>query len=386
MHRKSVYLLVLAVASLLVLGVVMLYSTSAYARDFHAHGNPYYFIQRQCIWLGIGLLGCVIASRIDYHFWERTAWFWYGLAILLLILCLIPQIGLKVNGARRWLNLHVATFQPSELAKLAAVVALGRWFSRNPEATPTFWKGFVLPLGIAGGLMALIAPEIDMGTTCLIGATAYLILFVAGTRMRYLAPFAALGIGAMIFALSLMPVRMGRMMAFMDPQAHPKEAYQQVQGIIALASGGVEGLGLGNGRQKIGYLPFAHTDFIFPIIGEELGLLGTLATVFFYIVIIMCGVMISINAKDKFGLLLGFGIVCLIALQAAVNIGVTTSLLPNKGLPLPFISYGGTNLALCLLFVGILINIYRKGANESDQRAASVRLAVRTKSRRAVRI
>ena len=171
-------------------------------------------------------------------------------------------------------------------------------------------------------------------------------------------------------------------MAFWYPEKYPAEAYQTVQGLIALGSGGVEGLGLGNGRQKMMYLPFAHTDFIFPVVGEELGLRITLAIVFTYIVFILCGAMIAMRARDRFGMLLGFGIVGIIALQAAVNIGVTTALLPNKGLPLPFISYGGSNLVFCLLGVGILINIYRHGLNERDEQTKSTALHTWTRKRR----
>jgi cell division protein FtsW len=184
-----------------------------------------------------------------------------------------------------------------------------------------------------------------------------------------------------------MPERVGRMMAFMYPDKYPKEAYHTVQGLIALGSGGVEGLGLGNGRQKMMYLPFAHTDFIFPVIGEELGLRVTLAIVLIFIVFIFSGAIIAARARDRFGVLLGFGIVTIIALQAAVNIGVTTALLPNKGLPLPFISYGGSNLVFCLLGVGILINIYRQGLNEQDDQKNTTILRARTRNaRRVVRL
>jgi len=195
-----------------------------------------------------------------------------------------------------------------------------------------------------------------------------------------------MGFAALIFVALKMPQRWGRMMAFMYPDKYPTEAYQTVQGLIALGSGGVEGLGLGNGRQKMMYLPFAHTDFIFPVIGEEMGLRITLAIVFTYIVFILCGAIIAMRARDRFGMLLGFGIVVIIALQAAVNIGVTTALLPNKGLPLPFISYGGSNLVFCLLGVGILINIYRQGLNDKDEQKNIVMRARTRNARRVVRL
>lgn len=382
MHRKSVYFLVLAVAALLVLGVVMLFSTSAFAQD--AHGNPLFFIKRQAMWLGAGLVVCAIASLVDYHFWQKTWWIWFGLAAVLLLLCFVPPIGQRINGSARWIKLGFTNFQPSELAKLATITALAWWFARDDQASREFRKGFVYPLAGAGLLMMLIVPEVDLGATALIGATTYAIMFVAGTRLRYLTLLLILGCSVLALAIMYMPERTGRFLAFMYPERYPDDAYQAQQGLIALGSGGVEGLGLGNGRQKMAYLPFAHTDFIFPMIGEELGLRATLGVVFTYIVIILCGGIISVHARDRFGLLLGFGFVTLIAIQAAVNIGVTTELLPNKGMPLPFISYGGSNLLLCLLGVGVLINIYRHGISDRST-AATVRLAARTR-RRGVRI
>ncbi len=377
MHRKSIYLLVLAVAALLVLGLVMLYSTSAFARD--AHGNPYFFLKRQSMWLGVGFVVCLVASRLNYHFWQKTWWIWFGLSVVLLVLCFVPHIGLRINGSARWINLRVASFQPSELAKLATICALAWWFGRDESAAGEFRRGFIYPLAGVGVLMVLIAPEVDMGSTALIGATAYTVMFVAGTRLRYLLPVVVLGIAALGFAIYAMPERSGRFLAFLHPEDHPADAYQTQQGLIALGSGGVDGLGLGNSRQKQGFLPFAHTDFIFPTIGEELGLRFTLLTVFLYIVIIMAGAIISIRARDRFGLLLGFGFVVVIAFQAAVNIGVTTSLLPNKGMPLPFISYGGSNLVFCLLGVGVLMNIYREGISDRENKVTTVRLTARTK-------
>jgi len=196
--------------------------------------------------------------------------------------------------------------------------------------------------------------------------------------LKYIAPLAATGIAGTLYLGFHMKDRMGRMMAFMDLEKY-KETYglQQWQALMAFGSGGVHGLGLGNGVEKFNYLPFAHTDFIFPMIGEELGLCATLGVVFCYVMIIVFGTVISIQARDRFGMLFGFGVVVMLALQAALNIGVTTSLLPNKGLPLPFISYGGSNLVFCLLGVGILINIYRQGMNEGRNIVMHRRLAAR---------
>ncbi len=384
MHRKSVYLLVLAVAALLVLGLVMLYSTGAYARD--AHGDPYFFLKRQAMWLGVGMIFCVSAARLDYHFWQKTWLLWFGLSVVLLILCFVPHIGMKVNGSYRWLNLRVMQFQPSELAKLAAVCTLAWWFSLDNEASNEFFRGFVYPFMVVGILMLLISREKDLGATALIGLTTYGVMFVAGTRWRYLVPIVVIAVMGLTFAVMHMPDRVNRMMAFLHPNEYPVSFYQQLQGLIAFGSGGTEGLGLGNGRQKIGFLPEAHTDFIFPTIGEELGLRCTLGVVFVYVVIIITATVIATHSRDRFGLLMGFGIVMLLALQAAVNIGVTTAVMPNKGMPLPFISYGGSNLVFCMLCLGILINIYRQGMSDREQQAVNVKMAVRTRRRRPVRI
>jgi len=363
MHRKSAYILFLAVLGMLVIGIVMLFSTSAFARD--SHGDVYFFIRRQAIWLGIGLAVCTVAALIDYHFWQRTWWLWFGLAFIALALCFVPHLGMRINGSHRWVGLGQFGFQPSEIAKIAAVFFLAAWFSRYEKATSSLLRGFVLPLAIVTLLLALILTEVDLGTTVLLGATAFVVMFVAGVNPMLLSVVSLAGVGGILFLATQMSERMGRLAAFLDPQRFKQDAgLQQMQALIAWGSGGMEGLGLGNGRQKMLYLPYAHTDFIFPIIGEELGLRVSLLVVFLFVVIIVCGMMIALHAKDRFGLLLGCGVVSLLALQAAVNIGVTTSLLPNKGLPLPFISYGGSNLAASLFGIGLLLNIYRQGVLE----------------------
>ncbi len=363
MHRKSAYILFVAVLVMLVIGIVMLFSTSAFARS--SHNDVYYFIKRQAVWLGIGLVGCTFAALIDYHFWQRTWWLWFGLALIALALCFVPHLGMRINGSRRWVGLGPAAFQPSELAKLAAVIFLAAWYARHEKSSGSLLNGFVLPLVFIGSLLALVVCEVDLGTTALIGATTFAVMFVAGTNPALLSLLSLGGIGGIALVAAKMPERMARLTAFRDLKAHQQtDGLQQMQALIAWGSGGMEGLGLGNGRQKMLYLPYAHTDFIFPIIGEELGLRASLLVVFLFVVIIVCGTMIALHAKDRFGLLLGTGVVSLLGLQAAVNIGVTTSLLPNKGLPLPFISYGGSNLAACLFGVGLLLNIYRQAVFE----------------------
>jgi cell division protein FtsW len=363
MHRKSAYILFLAVLGLLVIGIVMLFSTSAFARD--SHGDVYFFIKRQAMWFGVGLVVCILAALIDYHLWQRTWWLWFALALGVLALCYVPHIGMRLNGSRRWIGWGPITLQPSELAKVAIIFFLAVWFTRYEKPDRKLLLGFILPLAIISLPAALVLGEVDLGTTALIGTTAFVVMFIAGANPLWLGMIALAGLGGLLIIATRISERMGRLSAFLHPQHFQENAgLQQMQALIAWGSGGMEGLGLGNGRQKMLYLPYAHTDFIFPIVGEELGLRFSLLVVFLFVVIVVCGTMIALHAKDRFGLLLGCGVVSLLALQAAVNIGVTTSLLPNKGLPLPFISYGGSNLVACMFGVGLLLNIYRQGILE----------------------
>jgi cell division protein FtsW len=363
MHRKSAYILFLAVLGLLVIGIVMLFSTSAFARD--SHGDVYFFIKRQAMWFGVGLVVCIFAALIDYHLWQRTWWLWFALALVVLALCYVPHIGMRLNGSRRWIGWGPITVQPSELAKVTVIFFLAAWFSRYEKPDRKLLLGFILPLAIISLPAALVLGEVDLGTTALIGTTAFVVMFIAGASPLWLGAVSLTALGALLIVATQISERMGRLSAFLHPQLFKEDAgLQQMQALIAWGSGGMEGLGLGNGRQKMLYLPYAHTDFIFPIVGEELGLRFSLLVVFLFVVIIVCGTMIALHAKDRFGLLLGCGVVSLLALQAAVNIGVTTSLLPNKGLPLPFISYGGSNLVACMFGVGLLLNIYRQGILE----------------------
>jgi cell division protein FtsW len=371
MHRKSAYFLFLAVLGMLVIGIVMLFSTSAFAKD--SHGDMYFFVKRQVVWLGVGFAVCALATIVDYHFWLRTWWIWFAFALIALAVCFVPHFGMRINGSRRWVALGPATFQPSEIAKVAVLFFLAAWFGSREKESTRLVQGFVIPFAIVSAALLLIVTEVDLGTTALIGATMFVVMFVAGTHPALLGLLSLAGLGGILFVATHMSERMSRLAAFMDPERFKEDAgLQQMQALIAWGSGGMEGLGLGNGRQKMLYLPYAHTDFIFPMIGEELGLRISLLVVFLFVVIIVCGLMIALHAKDRAGLLLGSGIVSLLGLQAAVNIGVTTSLLPNKGLPLPFVSYGGSNLAACLFGIGLLLNIYRQGVLEPAKKKSAI--------------
>jgi cell division protein FtsW len=381
----NVFLLVIAVVVLITLGIVLLTSTGAYAQE--AKGDQFRFLKNQLQWLCVGVAVCVGAAVVNYRHLEKRWWWLYLLAAVLLVLCFVPGIGKDLNGAKRWIRLGGQTFQPSEMGKLAALVTLAWWYSRKETDPKAFFSGFVYPLLGVGVIIGLIVPEVDLGTSALIGCATLLVMFVAGTRLTYLIMLAASGAGALYAAIQMMPERAGRFLAFLYPDRYPEDAYQQLQGLIALGAGGVWGTGLGNGRQKLLYLPYAHTDFIFPMIGEEMGLVCTLAVVICFLILLVAGVVIATRASDRFGKLLGFGLVALLSLQAIINMGVTTMLLPNKGLPLPFISYGGSNMVFCLTAIGILISIYRRGYGEQrNPEAAFFEVKGKKKRKKAPRI
>jgi cell division protein FtsW len=360
MHRNVIYVLTLSVAGLIALGLVMLFSTSAFAEE--SKSDMYFFVKRQGMWLCVGLVVAMVASFVDYHFWIKYWWAFFAAAALLLVLCFIPPIGLRINGSSRWINLGFGVVQPSELAKIASIFFLAWWFSRKDISFSAFTTGLAYPMGILGILMGLIVLEVDIGNTALIGGTAVAVLFIAGAALRWLGTLICCGLGGIFVVAMNVSERQGRLLAFLHPEKYRLgEGLQQWQALIAFGSGGVDGLGLGEGRQKMLYLPYAHTDFIFPMIGEELGLYATLLTVLAYLLICLCGSLVASNAKDDVGRLLGIGAAIMITLQACVNIGVTTSLLPNKGMPLPFISYGGSNMVVCLFLIGLLVNIHRQG-------------------------
>ncbi len=360
MQKNVITVLLIAVAGLIALGLVMLFSTGAYARD--SHGDMYLFVKRQGMWLVVGICAALFAASMDYHFWRKWWWVFFAGSAFLLLLCFIPPIGQRINGSSRWINLGFGAIQPSEFAKVSSIFFVAWWFSREDLMFDNFKNGLLIPLAVLGVPMALIVMEVDIGNTALIGATAFAVMFVAGAALRWLAVLVPMAFASIFLVALMVPERVQRLLAFLDPEKYRlTEGLQQWQGLIAFGSGGLHGLGLGEGRQKMHYLPYAHTDFIFPMIGEELGLKFTALTVTAFLVIMLCGALISANSRDRFGMLLGFGCTMMITIQSVVNLGVTTSLLPNKGMPLPFISYGGSNLVVCLFLIGLLINIHRQG-------------------------
>jgi cell division protein FtsW len=350
-------ILVTAVAGLLALGLVILYSASMAQADAA-------YLTMQLRWGGIGLVACMATAVFDYRWLQRLALPVTAVTLLLLFLVLIPGVGVAKNGARRWFDLGPMLFQPSEMAKIGLIIGLAAYGARFREKMHTLKHGLIIPGGILALGLGMVFMEPDFGTTLLIATVGGIVLLVAGANWKYVIPPAALGLGLFAIAVFNDPVRMKRITAFLHPEQHQSDTgYQAYQAMLALGNGGATGLGLGNGRQKLGFVPEHHTDFIFSIIGEELGVVATLGVVLAFMILVVCGLYIAWKSGNRFGQLLGVGITFLIGLQAFINIGVVTSALPNKGLPLPFISYGGSSLVFMLIAVGLLLSI----ANYADE-------------------
>lgn len=359
--RVAVTVLLFCVAALLSLGMVMLYSSSMTQVGAH-------YLIMQLIWCALGFVLCVAAAAIDYRWLKKLAWPLLGIAIILLALVMVH--GRRINGARRWFNLGPANLQPSELGKLALIIALAAYCEHFQRKMPTFKRGILMPGLFIAPVLGLIFIEPDRGSTVLLASVCVAMLLLAGVQFRFVLPPVLIGALGLAWSLWHDPVRRERILAFLHPEKYKdtRVGYQSWQAMIALGSGGWTGLGLGNGRQKLGFVPEHHTDFILSIIGEELGLVATLLVVLTFVVFVICGLYIANKARDTFGLLLASGLTLLIGLQAAINIGVVTSALPNKGLPLPFISYGGSNLLAMLTCVGLLLSIARKGRIDDSAR------------------
>jgi cell division protein FtsW len=359
--KVAVTVLTFCVAALLALGMVMLYSSSM------TQVGARYLIM-QLIWCGLGLVSCVVAASIDYRILKKFAWPLFILALVLLAAVLERHLGVIRGNARRWFSFHGVSFQPSEFARLAMIILLAWYGEHFQRQMPTWKKGVVIPGLLIGAMLLLIFREPDWGTTILLAAVSGGMLIVAGARWKYFVPPVLAGLGGLLLLLWNNPMRMKRIFSWLYLEEHKSDTgFQTYQSILALGSGGWTGLGLGNGRQKLGFVPEHHTDFILAIIGEELGLISTLLIVAAFMIIIFCGIYIARHARDAFGMLLATGLTFLIGLQAMINIGVVTGALPNKGLPLPFISYGGSNLVAMLTCVGLLVSVARRGqVNESE--------------------
>jgi len=380
MSKIASHVLLGCVLLLIGLGIVMLISTGMWSAG---HGGDTFFsLRRQAMWLALSVVVCVVMSRVPAVMLQRLAPWIYGFGCLLLVLCFVPGVGLTLNGSSRWISLKsaglaAAQVQPSEFAKLSVVIGLAAWYERTGGRSREFFHGFIIPVMLVALPVGLIGSEVDLGAAALIGLAAFALMFVAGANLPALGVTIALGLGAIYAAIKFIPNRARRFTDFLDvlrdPMAHLGDSgMQQVRAMMAFANGSTSGVGLGAGQQKAMGLPYAHTDFIFPMVGEELGLVATLAVVVGYALILIFGMFIALHASTRFGRLVGVGCVVLLALQATLNIAVTTVCLPNKGLPLPFVSYGGSNLLFCLTCVGILLNLHRHGVYPEIKRAGSL--------------
>jgi cell division protein FtsW len=346
---------------LLSAGVVMVYSASAIVAG-ERFGDPYLFLKRQFVWalLGAGVL--LLALRFDYRRLERWHLWVLAGAALLLVLVLVPPLAQPINGTRRWLRLGPVSFQPAELAKLALVVFLAAFLARRRDEIRDFRRGVLPPLGVAAGLVALILAQPDLGTCLTLLVVTFAMLFLAGSRVQHLVLLALPALPLLALAVWLAPYRLQRMIAFWDPWSDPRgSGFQIIQSWLALGSGGVLGRGIGESRQKLFYLPESHTDFIFAIIGEELGLIGALAVVALFMVLVWRGLRAGLRAPEPFGAYLALGITLLIATQTLINLAVVTGSLPTKGLPLPYISFGGSALLVTMFGTGVLLNVSQHG-------------------------
>jgi cell division protein FtsW len=378
--RHCSIILCTAVAALVVLGLIMLTSTGAWVRGF----DEDHFLKRQTVWVIVGLVAAFISARISPDFLRKWSFVMLVVACILLGLCFVPGIAEPQYGSNRWIKVPIISqFQPSEAAKIVIILALASWFARWQTEVHTFWRGFVAPGVLAGAPIGLIAAETDVGTALSLSVAVGAIFFCVGTRLRFAIPTALLGIAGAVYYIINNPNRRGRIDAWLDlenPVHQLDRGMQQWRALLALGNGGPWGVGLGNGLEKFGTLTFAHIDFIFPVIGEELGLPCTLGVVLCYVAITISGLGIALQANNLFNRCLALGITCVIVVPAMVNIGVTTALLPNDGLPLPFVSYGGTSLVFSLAAVGMLVGIHRRSYVRASQEyplTQQTRLAVK---------
>ena len=353
---------------LVAVGLVMLFSASIGQGE-----NSGYFILRQLIWMAIALTGAVVCARMDMRLFQKAAIPLAVVCVVALVCVRVPGLGHEVKGSWRWIRIGPLTVQPSEFAKVGMIFSTAWWIARRRRYMHTFRKGILVPMLGLGIFAGLFLVEPDFGSTVLTSLVIITMVFVGGASLVHLAIFGALGalgFGALLLQNSN---RMGRIMAFMDPEKHAQgEAWQLINAKSAFAAGGPWGVGPGNSIQKYYYLPEAHTDFIFPIIGEELGLVASLMILFLFLVIFVCGLLIAGRANDDFGRFVALGCTLMITLQALINFAVVTGSMPTKGLALPFISYGGSSLLVCCCLVGILVNVAHAARSPKAKRQTAL--------------
>ncbi len=351
--------LLLVAMVLALLGLVMVFSASAVVAGNRFH-DPLYFLKRQLAWLAFGFLLLHVASRLDYAVWRRMALPMVACSAVLLILVLVPSIGIAVKGARRWLRVGPLSVQPAEFVKLVVVVYLAAYLAKKEERVTEWIAGLLPPLIVSGLVAGLVVWQPDLGTAVVIGLVTMGLLFLGGARLWHLTALVLSGLALLFALVRTSPYRWQRLMTFVDPWKDPTDAgFQMTQSFLAFGSGGLFGIGLGESKQKLFFLPEGHTDFMLALVGEELGLLGTAFVMVLFMILVLKGFQIAGRAREPFGRYLALGITLLLGLQVLINAGVVTGLLPTKGLTLPLMSYGGSSLLVSLVGIGILLSVSR---------------------------
>jgi cell division protein FtsW len=357
--RRGDQTILLVTLLLVAVGLGMIYSASG-VMAHKRFGDASYFLKRQMLWLAVGLVCLLVAARTDLHTLRRWAVPVLFLGMAGLVLVLLPSVGVAVKGARRWLRIGMWTIQPAELVKVGVLLYVAHYLAKKGARVTDFWRGFVPPLVVVGTVIGLVVIEPDMGTAAVIGLVTLGLLFVGGARLGHL----------MLIGLAVLPVlyllvmrvayRRQRILSFLDPWSDPAgSGFQVIQSFLALGSGGVSGVGLGEGRQKLFYLPEPHTDFVLSALGEEAGFLGTMAVLLLLGWFVARGLGIALEAEDPFARYLALGVSFLVGFHTLINVGVVTGMLPTKGLTLPFVSYGGSSLVVNMIGTGLLIAVSR---------------------------
>ena len=354
------YLLLVPSLLLLGLGLVIIYSASSSLAEYRL-GDSYYFLKKQALFCLLGLFLMILAKNVPTEFYRKLAYPALFVSLVLLVLLFVPNLGAKVGGSSRWLRFAGFSFQPSELAKLSLTLYLAYSMAKQGPNMSRFSIGFLPHVVVAGVFMSLILLQPDLGTSVIIGCWVLILLFVGGAKIFQLFSAVLLFTPIVLWLIIQADYRLKRWWAFLNPWEDPEGlGFQIIHSFLAIGSGGIFGVGLGNSKQKLFYLPEPHTDFIFSVVAEELGLVGLTVIVVLFGVLITRGIKIALNANDLYSSYLAMGISCFLGLQVLINMGVVMGLLPTKGLTLPLISYGGSSLVISLLSIGILLNISAK--------------------------
>ena len=358
--RKPDWLLLVCALLLLGIGVIMVFSSSQYFASYEPYNDTYYFLKAQLKFAAIGLVLMVVAYKLNLRVYRKLT-YPAAMVVLGLLICMVVSTQIDtIGGAQRWLEIGAFRFQPSELAKIGLPMVLAKWISDHRNQMQDFKRGFLPTIGITFLTAGLIFLEKHLSSAVVVGITGVIIMFCGGVRLFYLVCTAGVGVLAIIGAILIEPFRIRRILAWLNPYSDPLDkGYQTIQSWLALGSGGLTGVGLGNGGSKWFYLPERHTDFIFSILGEEWGFIGGLVVILLYCVLIWRGIMIAVRIKNLYAALLAMGIIVAFGVQTFINLGVCTGLLPVTGVTLPLISYGGTSLVVSLVMIGILMNISR---------------------------